>query len=78
MPLRINIKVPRGEGYTMKKIITLIAITLALTGTTASALTMTPDGGYVSGSTFTMTPDGSYVGGTGFEMTPNGSYVGTN
>ena len=39
MPLRINIKVPRGEGYTMKKIITLIAITLALTSATYAGST---------------------------------------
>ena len=61
----------------MKKIVSMSLISIGLClGANASDYTMTPNGGYVSGSSYHMAPDGSYQSGSSSTLAPNGQYIG--
>ena len=59
----------------MKRILIASILLLGLLLTSVSAVTLAPDGTYVSGDSAEMAPDGSFVGGKP-QMTPDGSFVG--
>ena len=61
----------------MKKVLSMSLTTIGLCiGANAGDYTMTPNGGYVGGSSYNMAPDGSYQSGSSSIMAPNGQYIG--